>query len=127
MAAQNYLFEYYGAEFNIMIDIADGAPTTTSAPNLRVVEGSWKTWRLDVDPAVPGLEGVSIRRCVSASGGEHPEGNLTPAESGPSLGYMLMVAGNGGLYRVPGGLGVVSRFYTAEEWAAMRAEWEASL
>lgn len=127
MAAENYLFEYYGAEFNIMIDVASSAATTTSAPNLRVVEGSWKTWRLDVDPAVAGIEGVRIRRCVSASGSEHPNGNLNPAQSGPTLGYMLMVTDNGEIYRVPGGLGVVSRFYTAEEWASMRAEWEASL
>ncbi|MEV7609869.1 hypothetical protein AB0N61_10325 [Microbacterium sp. NPDC089320] len=127
MAAENYLFEYYGADFNIMIDVASGPATTTSAPNLRVVEGSWKTWRLDVDPAVSGLEGVRIRRCVSASGGEHPDGNLTPAESGPTLGNMLMVGGAGDLYQIAGGYGVTSRFYSAEEWAAMRAEWEASL
>lgn len=126
MAAEVYFFECHGARFSVTIDIAEGAPTTMSAPNLRVLEGSWKTWRLDVDPNRPGLEGVRIRRSVSASGGEHPHGNLSPAESA-ATGFMMMVTSGGDLYRIAAGYGVVSRFYSAAEWDAQRAAWEATL
>ncbi|WP_424937344.1 MULTISPECIES: hypothetical protein [Bacteria] len=122
--AENYLFEFYGARFNITAEL--GEATTTDPPNLRVIEGAWKTWRLTIDPDVPGIEGLRLQQSMSAGGGEHPYGNLTPAESA-SQGYILMIAENGSLYRMPSGYGAVSRLYSPAEWEAQRAEWEAGL
>ncbi|MBD3942810.1 hypothetical protein IF188_14005 [Microbacterium sp. NEAU-LLC] len=122
--AENYLFEFYGARFNVTIEL--GGTTTTDPPNLRVIEGTWKTWRLTIDPDVSGLDGLTIQRSVSAGGGEHPHGNLTEAESAPT-GYQVMSAPDGSLYRIPDGFGAVARMYTASEWAQQLAEWEADL
>lgn len=122
MAAEAYSFEYSGAPFNMTIDLAPGGPTTTSAPNVRVVSGSWKTWRLEFDHTKPGLEGLRLIRSVSTSGGEHPSGNLTSAQSGPN-GYMMMGTDAGRLYKIASGWAAVSRFYTADEWTAQLAAW----
>lgn len=126
MAAEEYRFEYAGAPLNITVDMAPGAPTTTAAPNLRVVQGSWKTWRLEADLTKPGLEGIRLIKSVSFSGGPHPNGNLSPAQSATN-GYMVMVTTNGNLYQTATGWGVASRFYTAEEWSAQLAAWASEL
>ncbi|MBG9887044.1 hypothetical protein ABE10_10990 [Bacillus toyonensis] len=122
--AENYLFEFYGARFNITAEL--GGATTTEPPNLRVIEGAWKTWRLTVDQDVPGIEGLRLQQSVAAGGGAHPHGNLSPAESA-SQADILMIAENGSLYRMPGGWGAVSRMYSEAEWEAQRAEWEQAL
>lgn len=137
-----YRFEFGGAEFAVDLQNADEAGTTTTPPNVRVMEGSWPTWHLSVpDGKVPGLAGIRLRRSVGADGGPHPNGNQTPEQSGPH-GYMMMAAaptgnsvtvpGPGGdieidggeTYRVASGWGVVSRFYTDEEWSRIVANWE---
>ena len=128
MAAEDYQFEFKGARFPVTIDLEAGSDeTTTEPPNLRVIEGTWKTWRLSVVPDVLGIEGIRLRRSVSSGGGEHPAGNLTTAESGTGDYWMMMVAQDGRLYRVPVGYGTISRMYTSEEWRATLDEWEASL
>lgn len=119
MAAENYLFEFSGAQFNITLDLADGAPTTTYAPNVRVIEGTWKTWHLEIDPDVPGIAGLRLLRSTTGS-------NLTPAQSA-AKGYLMMVAGDGRLYNVPSGMSVVARLMTPSEWQGQLATWEASL
>ncbi|AKV86389.1 hypothetical protein AKG07_08835 [Microbacterium sp. CGR1] len=126
MAAEEYRFEYGGAPLNIAIDLAPGAPTTTAAPNLRVVQGSWKTWRLEADLTKPGLEGIRLMKSVSSSGGQHPNGNLSPAQS-VTNGYMVMITNAGNLYQIAAGWGVASRFYTTEEWSAQLTQWAAEL
>lgn len=134
-----YRFEFGGAEFAFDLQNAEEAGTTTAPPNMRVIEGSWPTWHLSVpDGKVPGLAGIRLQRSVGADGGPHPSGNQTAEESGPH-GYMMMVAaptGNpvhipgvgdldgGETYRVPSGWGLVSRFYTDVEWAAILSSWE---
>lgn len=122
--AENYLFEFYGARFNITVEL--GGATTTDPPNLRVIEGTWKTWRLTINPDVSGIEGLRLQQSVAAGGGEHPHGNLTAAESGPN-GYMMMCTSDGRLYQIPGGYGAVGRLYSAAEWQQQLAEWESSL
>lgn len=119
--AENYHFEYGGADFNIMTETGD-APTTTQPPNLRVIEGTWQTWRLEVDPDVPGLEGLQLLKSVSSTGVEHPNGNLTTAESAGD-GHLLMISELGYLYKIPVGYGVVSRISTTEEWQQQLAMW----
>lgn len=127
MAAEEYRFEYAGAPLNITIDLAQGAPATTAAaPNLRVVQGSWKTWRLEADLTKPGLEGVRLMKSVSSGGAQHLNGNLSPSQSATN-GYMVMITNTGNLYQVASGWGVASRFYTAEEWSAQLAAWASEL
>ena len=136
-----YRFEFGGAPFAVSMD-ADvaGYGTTTEPPNVRTIEGTWRTWHLSVpDGKVPGIAGVRLVRSVGADGRPHPHGNLSEDESG-SRGFMLMMAaptGNsihvpgfgdvdgGQTYGVPGGWGIVYRFYTEEEWAQITATWDA--
>ncbi|MCC4247485.1 hypothetical protein [Microbacterium testaceum] len=139
-----YRFEYGGAPFSVNIEPPSPTDTTTTdPPNVRVVEGPWKTWHLSVpDGSVPGLAGIRLVRSVAADGGEHPAGNLTSAESAGSPTMMMVAAPapgggaeipgvgfvNGGeVYRISGGWGIVSRFYTDEEWTQLTATWEAWL
>lgn len=120
-SAETYRFMYVGATFAVMI-VPEGDPaTTTDPPNLHVLEGSWKTWRVEVDPDVSGLAGVRLMRSVSASGGEHPLGNQP---SGPNGYTMVMITSDGYLYTIPTGWGLASRFYSPDEWAFLIAGWE---
>ncbi len=136
-----YRFEFGGAPFSgTMDDDVSGYATTTDPPNVRTIEGTWKTWHLSVpDGKVPGLAGVRLVRSVGADGGPHPRGNLSPEESGSHGSMMMLTAptGNpvhvpgvgdidgGQAYGVPGGWGIVSRFYTDEEWDQITATWDA--
>jgi len=124
---ETYKFEYKGAIFSITSesDVADSA-TTTDPPNLRVIEGSWPTWRLEVDWDVPGIGALRILKSTNGAGGPHPHGNLTPDESA-TFGHMLMISSTGYLYKIPTGYGAIGRLYTPEEWSAQLAEWEATL
>ncbi|MEV7875566.1 hypothetical protein [Microbacterium sp. NPDC089188] len=141
MASELYRFEFGGAPFSTQMDEdVSSYSTTTDPPNVRTVEGKWKTWHLSIpDPKVGGLAGVRLVRSVGSDGGPHPRGNLT-AEESEAHGSMLMVAGptgnpvhvpgigdvdGGETYGVPGGWGIISRFYTDEEWDEIRATWEA--
>ncbi len=126
MTAESHKFEYRGAQFAVTVD-PNTAATTTNAPNLRVIDGTWKTWFLEFDPDVPGISAIRLRRSVSSSGGQHPSGNLNATQSGPIEGYMLMASSEGNLYRIPGGYAAVSRLYTDAQWQYQLAEWEASL
>lgn len=121
---ETYRFMYVGATFGVLIDPAAEPATTTDPPNLHVLEGSWKTWRVEVDPDVPGLAGVRLLRSVSAGGGEHPRGNQP---SGPNGNNMMMLSSDGYMYLIPTGWGLASRFYSPEEWSFLLAAWEASL
>lgn len=122
MVAEQYSFEYSGAPLTVTVDLAADSPTTTLPPNMRVIQGSWKTWRLEVDFTKPGLAGVKLIRSVSASGSEHPDANLTPTQSGPN-GYLAMTTAIGRMYKIAAGWAAVSRFYTTEEWNAQLAAW----
>ncbi|MFK4789884.1 hypothetical protein [Microbacterium sp. ZW T5_56] len=126
--AEAYEFEYSGASFHVTVENPATHPSTTLGPNMRVVSGSWPTWRLDLDLADPtaGPSSVLLRRSVSAAGGAHPSGNLSFEQSGPN-GYLLMIAKSNALYQVPGGFALVSRLLTAAEWDALRASWEKEL
>lgn len=126
MAAEDYAFEYAGAPLNITIDLAPGAPVTTAAPNVRVAQGSWKTWRLEADLTKPALEGIRLLKSVSAGGGEHSNGNLTPTQSATN-GYLMMVTPTGNLYQIASGWAVVARFYTSSEWNAQITQWASEL
>jgi hypothetical protein len=111
MTAENYLFEYMGAPLRITIDLDAGALTTTAAPNMRVVEGTWRTWRLEVDRDVPGPDGIRLYQCTDGATGEHPLGNLTASESS-SPGEILLLAPSGALQRMAAGWVAAHRLMT---------------
>jgi len=120
-AAELYEFEYHGARFSLNAD--PSIATTTEGPNVRVLQGSWMTWRLIIDPNTPGIEGLRLLSCVSDTGGEHPLGNLTPEQSATN-GHQLMISSDGYLYGIPTGYGAVGRLYTSQEWQDQLAAWE---
>jgi hypothetical protein len=119
-SVETYRFMYVGGIFAVMV-IPDESATTTAPPNLHVLEGSWKTWRVEVDPDVSGLAGVRVLRSVGADGGEHPLGNQP---SGPSAYSQLMITSDGFFYEIPTGWGLAARFYSPDEWAFLIAGWE---
>ncbi|SIS19732.1 hypothetical protein [Microbacterium sp. RURRCA19A] len=101
--SEHYEFEYRGAGLKADIDV-DSMPTTTNAPNLRVIEGSWPTWRLEITRP-EGLPPEARQfRCVDPSdpSAAHPHGNLTTAESASDL-DALMIREDGYLRRVAAG------------------------
>ncbi|WP_396646216.1 hypothetical protein [Microbacterium sp.] len=100
---EHYVFEYRGAAFAMDIE-ADSGPTTTAPPNLRVIEGSWPTWRLEITREEGQPSAGRHYRCVSESDPTmpHPHGNLTPAESASST-DVLMIREDGYLRTVPVG------------------------
>ncbi len=86
-----YRFEYRGAPMVADIDLAD-MPTTTAAPNLRVIAGSWSTWRLEITRP-EGLPAEARQfRCVDPSDPSkpHPRGNLTAAESASDIDVLMV-------------------------------------
>lgn len=124
---ETYKFEFGGALFSITADnVGAGSASTTNPPNMRVIEGTWPTWRLEVDTDVPGIGGLRLLLSVDASGNPHPHGNLTPAQSAANS-YMLMAASDGRLYQIANGYGAISRLYTTAEWRAQLSRWEANL
>ncbi|RWR16794.1 hypothetical protein D8Y23_12800 [Microbacterium enclense] len=100
---ERYEFEYRGAPMVADIDLAD-MPTTTAAPNLRVIEGSWPTWRLEITREDGQPPEARQYRCVSESDPTmpHPHGNLTPTESASDI-DALMIREDGYLRTVPVG------------------------
>lgn len=123
---ERYVFEYIGATFRVDVNL-DG-PTTTEPPNLRTIEGSWKTWRLVVERTEEGrITALQLVRSVGEGGVEHPAGNLSSEASGPNGNHMMMIASNGYIYKIATGWGVVGHLYTSAEWAVQIAAWEASL
>lgn len=89
------------------------------------MNGTWKTWHLAIDHEVPGIEGLTLLRCVSTANpaAQHPSGSLSPVERASS-GQLLMVASTGRIYRMPTGDAVLARLVAAAEWQACVAEWE---
>ena len=128
MTVETYQFEYYGAPFEIAVDLASetSGETTTDPPNMRVISGTWKTWRLTVDPDVPGIAVLRLQRSIGAGGGPHPSGNLTPEQSATD-GHIAMVSSSGYLYLIPTGYGAVGRLYTDAEWQQQLDTWESEL
>ncbi len=100
---EHYVFEYRGATFAMDIE-ADSGPTTTAAPNLRVIEGSWPTWRLEITREEGQPPAGRHYRCVSESDPTmpHPHGNLTSTESASSI-DMIMITEAGDFRTVPVG------------------------
>ncbi|MCC4247484.1 hypothetical protein [Microbacterium testaceum] len=98
---ERYEFEYRGATFAAEVDV-DSVPTTGEAPNLRVIEGSWPTWRLEITRPEGAPAEARPYRCVSETDptAPHLHGNLTPEESDSSDGWTLIVREDGYVARV---------------------------
>ena len=122
--SERYRFEFHGAHFSVEVadDLRD-VESTTEAPNLRVLEGGWSTWRFWAEPGTNGLDGLHLARSVDVDGAEHPHGNLTPEQSA-SVGGQYMGTREGLLYLIPMGYGLVGRLYTSAGWMAQLEEWE---
>lgn len=96
---ERYQFEYRGASFTADVDV-DLVPTTTDAPNIRVVAGSWPTWRVEFYRPEGAPPEARQYRCVAESvpSSPHPHGNLTAAESASDA-DVLMIRDDGYLAR----------------------------
>ena len=97
---ERYRFEHRGAQLQADIDV-DQMPTTSLEPNLRVLEGSWPTWRVEFTR--PEGAPPEARQFRSVAPGDpsspHPHGNLSDAESASDA-DVLMIREDGYLARI---------------------------
>lgn len=104
--------EFRGWEFDFNIEDPSVTPTTTAAPNVRVISGPWKTWH--IDPRIgPPAQPPIIARAVDPADTtrEHPAGNLTPGES-VTDGHVLTIDPLGFVRRAPVGWATLMRIPT---------------
>lgn len=108
--SESYELRYEGELFPIALHL-DG-DTTTEPPNVHVISGTWKTWRLD--PGFLTNTPVRVLKSVSPSNpaAEHPAGNLSYAASTPT-GHLLMADDNGRLERASMGYLVLQKILDA--------------
>lgn len=107
--AEHYRFYFQGAPLNITVDV-NSAPTSTQAPNMHVISGSWPTFYLDTGPT-PSSD-IRVFKSVSPSDPAlpHPAGNPGFAASGSPEGRgVLMIGDDGYLMRAPVGHIIVQR------------------
>lgn len=107
-----YRMEFRGWEFDLNLEAPDLVPTTTAAPNVRVISGPWKTWHIDPrvgPPAQPPIIARSVNPTDSSR--EHPAGNLTPSES-VTDGHYLIIDPLGFVKKAPVGRATIMRIPT---------------